>query len=72
MIAPHRSIQDGPTQELLIAMRAFFSRNPCAASFGPETLSELLYKEHYLSFPAAGYEVEGAVEVLRVEGEVLG
>ena len=72
MIAPHVSIQDDPTQELLIAMRAFFSRNPCVASFDPETLSELLYKEHYLSQPAAGYEIEGAVEALRIDGEVLG
>ena len=72
MIAPHTSIQDDPTQELLIAMRALFSRNPCATGFGAETISELLHKEHYLSFPVAGYEVEGAVEALRVEGEVLG
>jgi hypothetical protein len=52
-------------------MRAFFSQNPCAAAFGADTLSELLHKEHYLSYPVAGYEVEGAVEALRVEGEVL-
>ena len=71
VIAPKVSIQDDPDQALLIALRAFLSRNPCAGSFGPETLSELLYKEHYLSRPVAGYEVEGAVEVLRVEGEVL-
>jgi hypothetical protein len=56
----------------LIALRAFLSRNPCAGAFGAETLSELLYKEHYLSRPVAGYQVEGAVEVLRIEGEVLG
>ena len=72
MIAPKTSIQDDPDQALLSALRTFLSRNPCAYSFGPEMLSELLYKEHYLARPVAGYEVEGAVETLRVEGEVLG
>ncbi len=70
--APHTSIQDDPTQELLIAMRALFSRNPCAAAFGVEAIAELLHQEHYLSYSVAGHEVEGAVEALRVEGEVLG
>ncbi len=71
MIAPEVSIQDDSNQALLIALRALLSKNPCAGDFGSETLSELLYKEHYLSRPVAGYEVEGAVEVLRIEGEVL-
>ena len=72
MIAPHISIQDDPDQTLLIALRAFLSRNPCAGSFGPDTLSELLYKENFLTRPVAGHEVEVAVETLRIEGEVLG
>lgn len=71
MIAPEVSIQDDPDQTLLVALRSFFSMNPCAASFGPETLSELLCKEGYLLRPVAGYEVQEAVEALRVEGEVL-
>ncbi len=72
MIALEVSIQDDPDQALLIALRAFLSRNPCAGSFGAETVSELLYRENFLMRPVAGHEVEVAVETLRVEGEVLG
>ena len=71
-LPPHKIVQDDPTQELLIAMRAFFSKNPCAAAFSVETISKLLHKEHYLSRPTTEYEVEGAVEALRAEEEVLG
>lgn len=71
MIAPTRIIQDDSDQTLLVALRALLSRNPCAGDFGSETLAELLYREHYLAHPVAGYEVEGAVEALTVEDEVL-
>lgn len=65
------SLHDDPDQALLIALRAFLSKNPCAARFGPEALSELLYKERYLLHSVPGYEVGAAIEALRVEGEVL-
>ena len=71
MVAPHTRIQDDPDQALLIALRPLLSKNLCAPSSGPETLSEFLFRECYLSRPVAAYEVEGVVEALRVEGEVL-
>ena len=72
MIAPQVSIQNDPgPPELLIAVRELLSRDPCAISFGIEALAEQLYKERYLSYRAAAHEVECAIEVLRVEGEVL-
>lgn len=62
---------DDRTQEALIALRGLLSRNQCASHFGPETLSELLYAEGNLSRRMDAFEVEYALEALRVEGEVL-
>ncbi len=60
------------TQGALLALRELFSRNPCAARFGADTLSELLYKDRYLRRRVDASEVECVLEVLRVEGQVLG
>ena len=58
-------------QAALIALRGLLSRNPCAAQFGAETLAGLLYAEGYFSHRLNVQEVEWALEVLRVEGEVI-
>jgi hypothetical protein len=71
-LPPPRIVQDDSTQELMLAMRALLSRNPCAASFGAETLVELLYLEHWLPCRVGTPEVECSLEALRIEGEVLG
>ena len=60
------------TQDALLALRELFSRNPCATRFGADTLSELLHEERYLRRRVDASEVECLLEVLRVEGEVLG
>ncbi len=73
MIAPRdRFYSNGRTQQILIALREFLSRNPCASWFGAETLSELLYAERYLPHYVDVSEVECLLDALRVEGEVLG
>jgi hypothetical protein len=72
MIAPHRSIPDDSTQDLLIAVRSLVSAHPCAASLGAETLSELLYVERWLPYLADVHEVESILAALRIDGEVLG
>ena len=71
MIAPHPSVQNDQTVETLAAMRELFSRNPCAARFGVETISKVLCEERYLSYPVAAHEVECMLEVLRIDGEVI-
>ena len=47
-----------------MALRELFSKNPCAAHFGTETLSKLIYSESYLSHRIEVYEVAGALEAL--------
>lgn len=69
--APEQIILNNPTPAVLLAVREFLSRNPCAARFGAETISRLLYEDRYLSYCAAVHEVEYALEALFVEGEVL-
>lgn len=60
-----------PTQEVFIALRDLLSLNPSAACFGTETLSGVLFVEHYLSYSAAAHEVEYALKALRTEGEIV-
>jgi hypothetical protein len=72
MVAPRdRFYINERTQEDLVALRVLLSRNPCAARFGAEILSELLYAERYLLHRMDVCEVECLLEALRVEGEVL-
>ena len=69
--APQRSIQNNPTLEVLAAVRELLGRNPCAVHFDAETVSRLLYVEHYLPYCVAGHEVKCVLEVLRIDGEVI-
>ena len=71
MIAPQPVYKNDPILEVLLAVREFLDRNPCAVHFDTEAISSLLYKDRYLPHPAAAHEVEAALEALAVEGEVL-
>jgi hypothetical protein len=69
MIEPsHRIIHD---PNVLPALRDLFSQHPAMTQSGPEALSEALYLRHYLSYRLEPFEVEAALEVLLVDGEVL-
>ena len=73
MIAPQNAFYTRDrAQEALIALRGLLSRNPCAAQFDAETLAKLMYAEGYLSRRIEVHEVEGVLEALIVEGEILG
>ena len=71
MIAPQQIIQTDPTPEVLAAVKELLVRNPCAVHFGAETISRLLYVEHYLPHRVAGHEVDRVLEVLRIDSEVV-
>jgi hypothetical protein len=72
LIAPQgKFYSNSGSQELLIALRGLLSRNPSAAQFSAETLAGLLYAEGYFPRRLNVQEVECALDVLRVEGEVL-
>ena len=72
MVAPQgRFYNNSRPQELSIALRELLCHDPCAARFGAETLSQLLYEERYLPLRVDTSEVECLLEALRVEGEVL-
>ena len=71
MIAPQQIIQNDPTSEVLLAVRELFGKNSCAAHFGVETISRLLYEDRYLPYRVAGHEVEHVLEVLRIDDEVV-
>jgi hypothetical protein len=58
-------------QTVLDALRSMLSEYPQVATVGPETLSELLYERRFLSHQPEVFEVEAALEALRIEGEVL-
>ncbi len=55
---------------VLSALRELFSRHPEAIAFEAETLTKLLYELRIARRPVV-FEVEAALEALRVEGEVL-
>jgi hypothetical protein len=69
MIAPQKIITD--ESELLPALRELFSQHPTATRSGPETLARLLWVLRYLPYRPLVFEVEAALEVLSIEGEVL-
>jgi hypothetical protein len=72
MIAPKSVYTRDPTQEVLVAVRELLGRNSRAAYFGVETISKLLYEKRYLPYRTAPHEVECTIEVLRIDGEVIG
>jgi hypothetical protein len=57
-------------RSLLPLLREFFSQHPEALSSGPESLSKLLYRLHYLDYLPAVFEVEEALQALHLDGVV--
>ena len=58
--------------EVFPVLSELLAKNRCALEFGAETLTELLYAEHYILRRVAAHEVEIALEALRVSAvEVL-
>jgi hypothetical protein len=55
---------------VLPVLREFFSQHPEALSSGPESLSKLLYRLHYLDYLPAVFEVEKALQALHPDGVV--
>jgi len=59
-------------EDVLPAVRELISEHAAAAYKSSETLARLLWVLRYLSYRPEVFEVEVALEALRVEGEVLG
>jgi hypothetical protein len=57
------------TPTILPALRELFSQHPNLANCGPEELRELLGR--YLPWRPGIFEIEAALEALRVEGQVV-
>jgi hypothetical protein len=55
---------------VLPALRELFSQRPETIRSGPESLSRMLYVLCYLNSQPDIFEVEAALEVLRLEGAV--
>ncbi|MGF1472041.1 MAG: hypothetical protein ACFB50_09915 [Rubrobacteraceae bacterium] len=56
--------------DVLPALREFYSQHPAAMKSSPETLARLLYMFRFLSYRPDVYEVEAALEALQVEEEL--
>jgi hypothetical protein len=67
--APQRSIQDRP--DVLDLVRELFSRLPEYRHYEPWELQWLLFALNYCDGLIPEGEISGALEALRVEGEVL-
>lgn len=60
------------SQDVLVALREFLGNHREAASYGPETLADLLFEFRYTRQRPHDFEVEVALETLRDgEGELL-
>jgi hypothetical protein len=64
---PSRSIHK---PDVLPALRELFSQHPGFEQSGLESLSRALYVFRFLPYRPETFEVEAAVEALRVEGEI--
>jgi hypothetical protein len=69
MITPSPNIIHDPN--VLPALRDLFSQHPAMMHSGSETLGRALYMLRFLPYRPEVFEVEAALEALRVEGEVL-
>ena len=56
---------------VLLALRDLFSQHPAMIYSEPETLGRALHVLRFLPYRPETFEVEAALEALRVEGEVL-
>lgn len=67
MIAPNTLY---PKDEIVPALRELFSQRPATTSAGPEMLAYMLYMLRYTNLRPCLFEVEAALEALRVGEEV--
>jgi hypothetical protein len=58
-------------QTVLGALRSMLSQHPQATTAGSETLAELLYERRFVPYRPAVFDVDVALEALRVEGDLL-
>jgi hypothetical protein len=72
MLAPDTLYPNEPTacEDVLPALRELFSRHPGMTHSGLESLSRALYVFRFLPYQPETFAVEGALEALRVEGEI--
>lgn len=56
--------------DVLPAVRELISSSPETSYCRAETIAGLLYAKRFLSYRPATFEVEAALEALRLEGEV--
>lgn len=68
MIAPTPVYQ---SSDLVPALRELFSRHPEAMKSDPETLSRMLHVLRFLPYRPEVYEVEAALEALKLEDEEI-
>ena len=59
------------TSSVLVALRLLLDQRPEVASYGPETLAEILWHLRYLLRKPAAFEIEVALGALHIEGAVL-
>jgi hypothetical protein len=64
---PQRSIHEG---DVLPALRELFSQYPAMTQSAPETLSRALSVFGFLPYQPETFEVEAALEALRIEGGI--
>jgi hypothetical protein len=57
-------------EDVLPALRELLSQHPAVTHKSPETLARLLRRLAYLPYQPETFEVEAALEALRVDGEV--
>jgi hypothetical protein len=57
--------------DVLPALRELFGQHPTMTQSGPESLSRALYVFRFPPHRPPTFEVEAALEALRIEGEVV-
>lgn len=74
MTAPETLYSDAPpenhAEDLVPALRGLFSQHPGAMRSSPEVIGRMLYVLCFLSYRPALFEVEAALEALRIDGEL--
>lgn len=71
MLAPMDPVYRTSLNNTLAAVRVVCSKHPQAASFGPEEIAAVLYGLRGSPRPPEVFEIEAALEALRIEGEIL-
>jgi hypothetical protein len=72
MLAPKPLYLNDPTtrEDVLPALRELLSRYPAATYKSSDTLARLLWMLRYLPYQPETFEVEAALEALRIEGGI--